>query len=222
MPISPDAPIELTTFGWVPPFARGQVRDLRVRWALEELGLDYSLRLIGPPPQGYERDQPFCQVPCLREGEVQLFESGAIVQYLGEKDERLLPRDPTARARAIQWCYAALNSVEPALMNFATLDTFYPGEEWARLRKPGAEQFLRGKLQRLSDWLGDSMWLEGERFTVGDLLMVTVLRILGGEGGLLADYPALDSYRARGSERPAFQRALADQLALYNDQEVAA
>jgi len=217
MPLVDQAPITLTTFGWVPPFARGQVRDLRVRWALEEIGADYAVRTVGPVPPGYEREQPFLQVPAYREGELQLFESGAIVQHIGEKDERLLPRDPVARARAVQWSYAALNSVEPFLMAYAALGAFYPDEEWARLRKPSAKEELRKRLSRVAEWLGDRQWLEGDRFTIGDLLMIAVLRILGDEGGLIADFPTLDAYRARGVARPAFQRALADQLALYAD-----
>ncbi|UUR07433.1 glutathione S-transferase family protein [Sphingomonas glaciei] len=217
MGLTNHAPIELTTFGWVPPFARGQVRDLRVRWALEEIGLDYCVRTVGPIPPGYEREQPFCQVPAYREGELQLFESGAIVQHIGEKDERLLPRDPVARARAIQWSYAALNSVEPRIMTLAVLDAFYPGEQWAALRKPSAAKEVDQRLGNVADWLRDSQWLEGDRFTIGDLLMVSILRILGEEGGPVAAFPTLDAYRARGIARPAFQRALADQLALYAD-----
>lgn len=216
MPVRDDAAIELTTFARVPPFARGQVRDLRVRWALEELGLDYRLRLVGPLPDGYERDQPFCQVPCYREGELQLFETGAIVHHVAAKDERLLPADPVARARAVQWICAALSSVEPFVMSFAVLGAFYPGEDWARLRRPSAREEMRRRLHRLDDWLGASTWLEGDRFTAGDLMMLSVLRILGDEGGEVADFPALDAYRARGLARPAFARGLADQLAIYN------
>lgn len=217
MPLVDHAPIELTTFGWVPPFARGQVRDLRVRWALEEIGADYQVRTVGPIPPGYEREQPFGQVPAYREGDLQLFESGAIVQHIGDKDERLLPRDPVARARAIQWSYAALNSVEPFVMSYAALGAFYPDEEWARLRKPSARVELGKRLGKVAEWLGDRQWLEGDRFTIGDLLMIAVLRILGDDGGLVAETPALDAYRARGIARPAFARALADQLALYAD-----
>ncbi|GAA4007792.1 glutathione S-transferase family protein [Sphingomonas swuensis] len=217
MALVEQAGIELTTFGWVPPFARGQVRDLRVRWALEEIGADYCVRTVGPIPPGYEREQPFCQVPAYREGDLQLFESGAIVQHIGEKDERLLPSDPAARARAIQWTYAALNSVEPWVMGYAALDAFYPGEEWARLRKPSAREELVKRLGRVAEWLGGSEWLEGDRFTIGDLMMVAVLRIMGDERGPVAEYPTLDAYRARGLARPAFQRALADQIALYSD-----
>lgn len=217
MPLVDQAPIELTTFGWVPPFARGQVRDLRVRWALEEAGLAYCVRTVGPIPPGYEREQPFCQVPAYREGDLQLFESGAVVQHIGEKDGRLLPHDAVQRARAIQWSFAALNSVEPWMMGYATLDAFYPGEEWARLRKPSAREELVKRLGRVADWLGGNQWLEGDRFTIGDLLMISVLRITGDEGGPVAEHPALEAYRARGTARPAFRQALADQLALYAD-----
>jgi glutathione S-transferase len=211
MPLVDQAPIELTTFGWVPPFAQGQVRDLRVRWALEEIGLDYCVRTVGPIPPGYEREQPFGQVPAYREGDLQLFESGAIVQHIGEKDERLLPREPVARSRAIQWSYAALNSVEPYVMSYAALGAFYPDEEWAKLRKPSARQELVKRLGKVAEWLGSSKWLEGDRFTIGDLLM------MGDEGGPVAEHPTLDAYRSRGIARPAFRQALADQLALYAD-----
>ncbi|GAA4032399.1 glutathione S-transferase family protein [Sphingomonas rosea] len=217
MPLVEEAPIVITTFGWVPPFARGQVRDLRVRWALEETGSDYCVRTVGPVPPEYFREQPFGQVPAYREGDLQLFESGAIVQHIGEKDERLLPREPAARARAIQWTYAALNSVEPYVMGYAALGAFYPNEEWAKLRKPSAREELTRRLARVADWLGDREWLEGDRFTIGDLMMIAVLRITGDEGGPVAEHPTLDAYRARGIARPALTRALADQLALYTD-----
>src|ERR1044071_2960418 len=178
MPINPDAAIEITAFRWVPEFAQGVVRDLRARWALEEAGLDYKVRLLDQqrPPE-YLKEQPFDQVPILRDGDLQIFESGAIVQYVGEKSEALLPRDDQGRFRAIQWTYAALNSVEPAILNLLLIDVFYKGEEWATLRRPGAEEFARLKLKRVSEWLDDKEWLEG-RFTIGDLLMITVLRFL--------------------------------------------
>lgn len=218
MPVHPDAPIEISAFRWVPDFAAGLVRDLRVRWALEEAGLDYRVRLLGQekPPE-YVREQPFAQVPTYRDREVQIFETGAIVQYVGEKDERLLPRDPQGRFRAIQWTYAALNSVEPALQQVVLCDIFYPNEEWSKLRRPGAEEFARLKLKRVSDWLGDQEWLE-DRFTIGDLIMVTVFRNLR-HTKIVADYPNLAAYQARGEARPAFQRALNDQLAVFRENE---
>src|SRR5690348_15867854 len=168
MPLNPNAAIEITAFRWVPEFAQGVVRDLRARWALEEAGLDYKVRLLDQqrPPE-YLKEQPFDQVPILREGELQIFKSGAIVQYVGEKNEALLPRDEQGRFRAIQWTYAALNSVEPAILNLLLIDVFYKDEEWAKLRRAGAADFSILKLKRLSDWLGDNPWLEGDRFTSG-------------------------------------------------------
>jgi glutathione S-transferase len=219
MPINPNAEIEISAFRWVPEFAQGVVRDLRVRWALEEAGLDYRVRLYDQqrPPE-YLLEQPFDQVPILREGELQIFESGAIVQYVGEKSEALLPREERERFRAIQWTYAALNSVEPAILNLLLIDIFYAGEEWAKLRRPGAAEFVNLKLKRLSDWLGDKTWLEGDRFTIGDLLMVTVLRFLR-HTEMVAEFPNLAAFVKRGEARPAFQRALSDQLATYREHE---
>src|SRR4051794_820467 len=171
MPINPNAEIEISAFRWVPEFAQGVVRDLRARWALEEASLDYRVRLLDQerPPE-YLLEQPFDQVPCFSDSQVKIFETGAIVQYLGEKTETLLPRDPQGRYRAIQWTYAALNSVEPALINLLLIDIFFTNEEWAKLRRPGASDFAKLKLRRVSEWLGDKEWLEG-RFTIGDLIM---------------------------------------------------
>ena len=215
MPVNPDAAIEITAFSWVPEFAQGVVRDLRARWALEEAGLDYRVRLVGQqrPPE-YLQEQPFDQVPILRDGDLCIFETGAIVQYIGEKSEALLPRDAQGKFRAIQWTYAALNSVEPAILNLLLIDIFYAGEECATLRRPGAEEFVKLKLKRVADWLGDKQWLEGDQFTIGDLVMITVLRFLR-HTELVAQIPNLAAYLKRGESRPAFQRALADQLAVY-------
>ncbi len=220
MPINPDAKIEITAYQWVPPFAQGVVRDLRARWALEEAGLDYKVRLLDVrnKPADYVLEQPFEQVPTFKDGKISIFESGAIVQYIGEKSEVLLPLDPPGRLRAIQWTYAALNSVEPALMNVIAIDVFYAGEEWAKLRREGAAEFAKLKLRRVSDWLADKPWLEGERFTIGDLMMVAVLRLLR-DTDLLADFPSLSSYVERGERRPAFQQALSDQLAAFRGRE---
>lgn len=219
MPLNPNAAIELTAFEWVPDFAKGVVRDLRARWALEEAGLDYRVRLLAQTrPAEYLLEQPFDQVPCFNDGKVRIFETGAIVQYVGEQSEALLPRDPQGKFRAIQWTYAALNSVEPAVLNLLLIDLFYAGEEWAKLRRPGAEEFAKLKLKRVSDWLGDKQWLEGDRFTIGDLLMVTVLRFLR-HTDLVAGFPNLAAYVKRGEARPAFQRALNDQLAAYKQHE---
>jgi len=219
MPLNDDAQIEITAFAWVPDFAQGVVRDLRVRWALEEAGLDYKVRLLGQQrPSEYLLEQPFDQVPCFNDGTVRIFETGAILQYIGEQRESLLPRDPQQRFRAIQWTYAALNSVEPTLINLLLIDIFYAGEEWAKLRRPGAVDFANLKLMRVSDWLGDKQWLEGDRFTIGDLMMITVLRFLR-HTDLVAGFPNLTAYIQRGEARPAFQQALADQLAAYRENE---
>src|SRR5258707_7696912 len=214
MTVNPNAPIEITAFEWVPDFAQGVVRDLRARWALEEAGLDYRVRLVGQerPPE-YLLEQPFDQVPCFNDGTVRIFETGAIVQYIGETTETLLPRDKQGRFRAIQWTYAALNSVEPALLNLLLIDVFFVGQEWAKLRRPGAEDFVRLKLRRVAEWLGDKEWLEG-RFTIGDLIMITSLRFLR-HTKLVAEHSNLAAYLARGEARPAFQRALSDQLAVF-------
>jgi glutathione S-transferase len=149
---------------------------------------------------------------------VQIFESGAIVQYIGSKSETLLPPGARERYRAIQWTYAALNSVEPAILNLLLIDIFYAGQEWATLRRPGAEDFVKLKLKRVSDWLGDKQCLEGDRFTIGDLVMVTVLRFLR-HTDLVSQVPNLAAYLKRGEERPAFQRALSDQLAVYAENQ---
>ena len=219
MPLNPDAPIEITAFRWVPEFAQGVVRDLRARWALEEAGLDYKVRLLDQqrPPE-YLKEQPFDQVPILREGDLQIFESGAIVQYVGERSEALLPRDSTGRYRAIQWTYAALNSVEPAILNLLLIDVFYKDEEWAKLRRAGAADFARLKLKRLSDWLGDKTWLEGDRFTIGDLVMTTTLRFLR-HTDTVAQFPNLAAFVKRAEARPTFQQALSDQLATFREHQ---
>lgn len=214
MPLNPNAAIEITAFRWVPDFAQGVVRDLRARWALEEAGLDYRVRLLGMPrPPEYLKEQPFDQVPILKDDTVQIFESGAIIQYIGEKSEALLPRDPQGKYRAIQWTYAALNSVEPAILNLLLIDVFFKGEEWATLRRPGAEDFVKLKLKRLSDWLGDREWLE-DRFTIGDLMMTTTLRFLR-HTDLVAQIPNLKAYLDRAESRPAFKQALSDQLTTF-------
>ena len=218
MPVNENAQIEITAFQWVPEFAQGVVRDLRARWALEEAGLDYQVRLLGQErPTEYLKEQPFDQVPCFSDGEVRIFETGAIVQYIGEKSEALLPLDKHGRYRAIQWTYAALNSVEPAILNLLLIDIFYTDEQWAKLRRPGAEDFAKLKLKRVSEWLGDKEWLEG-RFTIGDLVMVTTLRFLR-HTNLVAGFPNLDAFVKRAEARPAFQRALADQLAAFKQNE---
>ena len=217
MPVNPNADIELTAFRWVPDFAQGLVRDLRVRWALEEAGLDYRVRLLDQqrPPE-YLLEQPFDQVPCFSDGTVRIFETGAIVQYIGEQSEALLPRDPQGRFRAIQWTCAALNSVEPAFIGLLLVDIFYAGEEWAKLRRPGAVEFAQRRLSALSSSLGDKPYLDGDRFTAGDLMMTTVLRILGHTDIVTSDR-RLAAYVERCSARPAFRRALDAQMADFKE-----
>lgn len=206
--------ITISAFKWVPDFAQGQVRDLRVRWALEEAGLPYRTRLLGQGDQDkpeYRALQPFGQVPILQEGDFVLFESGAIVQYIGERSDALLPRDARARARAIQWLISALNSIEPFVMNVALIDLFYADEQWAKLRRPGAVEFVLRRLSALSKSLGDKPFLDGERFTAGDLVMATVLRILNRTDIVSRD-ERLAAYIERCTARPAFKRALEAQL----------
>jgi glutathione S-transferase len=206
--------ITISAFRSVPPFARGQVRDLRVRWALEEAGLPYRTRLLEQGDQDkpdYRKLQPFGQVPILEENGTILFETGAIVLHIGERCEALLPKDPDARARATQWLIAALNSIEPYVMNVAVIDLFYADQEWAKLRRPGAVQFLERRLAALSKALGDNPYLDGDRFTAGDLLMSTVLRILRHTDIVTRDQ-RLAAYIERCTARPAFQRALGSQL----------
>ena len=219
MPLNPNAAIEITAFSWVPQFAQGVVRDLRARWALEEAGLDYRVRLIGGErPPGYAQDQPFNQVPCLRDGTVGIFESGAILQYIADKADHLLPRDQQGRYRAIQCTYAAVSSIEPFVQFRALLNVVFADQEWAEPAKPTFDRFARLRLQQLSEHLGDKQWLEGDAFTIGDLMMVTVLRI-ADRSGQLADFPTLAAYVKRGEARPAFQQALSDQLAAFREHE---
>jgi glutathione S-transferase len=216
-PLEPGADIEITAFAWVPDFAKGLVRDLRVRWALEEAGVSYRERLLDATqqrPEDYFSEQPFGQVPAYRDATVQMFESGAIVLLVAERSEALLPRDPAGRARATTWIFAALNSIEPAVTELANIDIFNPDEDWARARRPEAERKARARLDRLSAWLGGKDHLEG-RFTAGDLMMTTVLRNLR-HTDLVAEHANLAAYQARCEARPAFQRALAAQLAAFD------
>ena len=206
--------ITISAFCWVPDSARGQVRDLRARWALEEAGLPYKTRLLEQGDQDgpeYRAMQPFGQVPIFEEDGLVLFESGAIVLHIGERSEALLPRDSGARARATQWLIAALNSVEPFVMNVALIDFLYANEEWGKLRRPGAVAFLKKRLAGLANSLGDKPFLDGDRFTAGDLMMATVLRILE-RTDIVAGNQRLAAYIKRCTGRPAFQRALDAQL----------
>jgi glutathione S-transferase len=214
--------IRITAFRWVPPFAQGLVRDLRVRWALEEAGFPYEVRLIGREDQAlpeYRRLQPFGQVPVFEDGDLTLFESGAIVQHIAEQSGNLMPPDPNGRARIKAWLFAAMNSVEPQIANLASIDLFHSDEEWARLRRPGAVEAVHGRLSKLSDWLEGRDYLE-DRFSAADLLMTSVLRNLR-HTDLVEQLPVLEAYRERCMARPAFQKALADQLATFAENDAA-
>jgi glutathione S-transferase len=208
--------IRITAFKWVPPVAQGLVRDLRLRWALEEAGLRYDEKLLELGEHNspeHRAVQPFGQVPVYEEDGLTLFESGSIVMHIAEHCPTLLPTDPARRARARTWMFAALNSVEQHVQNLTTIDLFFPNEEWARLRRPGAEKMAIGRLDALIPALTAHDYLDGE-FTAGDLLMVTVLRLLR-HTKLVAERPALAAYQARCEARPAFKRALAAQLAPF-------
>jgi len=220
MPVDPDADAEITAFRWVPPFAAGLVRDLRIRWALEEIERPYQVRLLdalNPRPHEYFAEQPFGQVPAYRDKEVQLFESGAILIHLGLQDERLLPAETEPRMRSIAWLIAALNSVEPMIFELTTINIFAKGEAWTEERKPQVLENIRKRLALLEEALGDDEWFEG-RFSIGNLMMASVLRNLR-RSGLVEEHPRLAAFVERGAERPAFQRALADQLAVFEQHQ---
>ena len=212
----------LTAFNWVPEFARGLVRDLRIRWALEEIGRPYQTDLLNarePRPDAYLARQPFDQVPAFEDGGLKLFETGAILLYLGEQDERLLPTEGQARWNAIAWVFAALNSVEPVIGRIIAYDIFNKDKDWAAPARESAESLCKQKLKRVEDALGAQDWLAGQ-FSIADIAMVTVLNILR-HTDLVAEYPALAEYKARGEARPAYQRALAAQLADFSDDPAA-
>ena len=208
---------EIVAYRWVPPFAQGFVRDLRLRWALEEAGLPYRVTLIGLEDResaDYRRQQPFGQVPAYRDGEVEMFESGAIVLHIAAQSEALAPRDAAGWARTTTWVFAAMNSIEPHSQNFVHLDD-NAGEDWAKAYRDRVEAALVDRLSALSAWLGEKDYLE-DRFTAGDLMMTTVLRELV-DSGMLARFPNLDAYRARCEARPAFAVALEGQMQAFRD-----
>ncbi|MGO4168540.1 glutathione S-transferase [Novosphingobium sp. PhB57] len=216
MPRSETASTVFTAYADVPPPVRGQVRDLRLRWAHEELGRDYrveELDVYHPRPDAYREWQPFGQVPAFDDGTRKLFESGAILLYLGEQDERLLPAEPGARWLAITWLFAALNSVEPFVAQIGALDIFHAGKPWAAEARPSAVKLAQSRLAATQTALGDKDWIAGD-FSIADILLVTVLRSLD-HTAILAEFPALAAYKARGENRPAFRRALAEQLESY-------
>ena len=214
--IDPAATIEITAFEWVPDFARGFVRDLRPRWACEEAGIAYRERLISAleRPDWYFAEQPWGQVPSMRDGDIHLFESGATLLHLGQMSQSLLPANGQPRADAISWLFAAFNSVEPCLFEFTNVTMFARDEEWAKLRRPSLEQFIARRLAPLERLLGGQDWLAGT-FSIADIAMVTTLREIE-KTDLLAAHPAVNAYIKRGMARPAFERAMADQLAKFD------
>jgi glutathione S-transferase len=210
--------IKVSAFRWVPPFAQGLVRDLRVRWALEEAGLAYEELLIGPEDQAsdsYRGLQPFGQVPAYEEDGLVLFESGAIVLHIAQRSDALMPSDPSARARTKTWMFAALNTVEPHIQNLAEIDLFHAGEEWAKVRRPAEVEAVNTRLAILRGQLDGRDYLE-DRFTAADPLMTTVLRILR-HTDLVSNIPVLEAYRLRCEARPAFEKAVADQMAPFTE-----
>lgn len=213
MPVDQTAPLRITAFDRVPHFARGHVRDLRPRWACEEIGLPYATRLISvtDKPDAYFDEQPWGQVPVIEDDGLGVFESGAILVHLGEKDERLLPRDHEGRMRVMSWLFAAYSSVEPLFMELGNIDLLCAGEPWAKLRRPGLMAAAGQRLDRLETALDGREWLAGG-FSIADIAMVTVLREVR-DSGLLDTRPRLAAYLERGVTRPAFAAALYAQLA---------
>ncbi|WP_286949649.1 MULTISPECIES: glutathione S-transferase family protein [Brevundimonas] len=213
--------IQVTAFKWVPDFAQGSVRDIRVRWALEEAGLGYDDRLIGFEDQStpaYRSLQPFGQVPAYSDGKVQMFESGAIVLWIAQNSSELMPDDLPGRAMVMTWLFAAMNSVEPLVAELAGIDFFNADKAWAKERRPEVEAALRGRLSDLQDALGDRWWFANDRFSAADILMAHVLRDLR-HTDIIASFPALAAYVTRAEARPAFKRALADQLRPFGEYE---
>ncbi len=209
--------ITIYAYKWVPPQVQGLVRDLRPRWALEEAGIPYTEKLIGlgedQASDWYRKLQPFGQVPAMEENGLTLFESGSIILHIAEKSELLLPKDEVGRKRTTTWVFAAINSIEPPVQELALIHLAYSDQEWTKARKPMLEEWVGKRLTQLAKVLDGKDWLE-DRFTVGDLMMVTVLRMLKGTG-LLDKEPTVKAYLARGEARPAFQRALAAQMAAF-------
>lgn len=203
----------LTTYDWVPEMPRGYVRDLRVRWALEEAGLHYRVESVpfGNRNAGHFAHQPFGQVPWLTDGDISIFESGAILFYVGERSDTLMPADPYGRNEVIKWLFAALNSVEMAslpwsVFQFSGLTGDTPG--WKTL-----DEFLNARIQHMEPVLAGREWLAGA-FSVADILMADVLRLVDRFDGLTA-YPACRDYIARATARPSFVKAHADQIAHF-------
>ncbi|WP_017963598.1 glutathione S-transferase family protein [Rhizobium leguminosarum] len=208
--------ITITAFERSPDRGRGLARDMRVRWALEEVGQPYEVRLVSfkeMKEPAHLALQPFGQIPTYEEGDLALFESGAIVFHIGERYAGLLPDDANARARALTWMFAALNTVETPIFDRALVMILERDKPWYDQRLSALEDSIRKRLIGLSRRLGDADWLDGA-FSAGDLLMVSVLLRLKGSG-ILEEYPNLAAYVARGESRPAYKRAFAAQLAVF-------
>jgi glutathione S-transferase len=207
--------IVITAFERSPDGGRGLARDTRVRWALEEVGQPYEVRLLSfqaKKEPAHLRLQPFGLIPTYEEGELALFETGAIVLHIAEHHAGLFPDDPNARARAIAWMFAALNTVEPPILELVTARFAEADKPWAEERLPLVKERIGDRLAQLSARLGDADWLDGP-FSAGDLMMVSVLLRLRSSG-VLDEFPKLAAYVARGEARPAYQRAFAAQLAI--------
>jgi glutathione S-transferase len=206
----------ITAFESSPDEGQGLARDMRVRWALEEVGRPYDVRLVSfkqMKEPAHLALHPFGQIPTYEEGDLALFESGAIILHIAERHPGLLPDDANARARAVTWMFAALNTVEPPIVELEAFTLLERDKSWYGERLPIVEDRVRDRLDQLSSRLGDAEWLDGA-FNAGDLMMVMVLRRLDGEG-ILEGYPNLSAYVARGEARPAYKRAFADQLAVF-------
>ncbi|HEY1691639.1 MAG TPA: glutathione S-transferase family protein [Polyangiaceae bacterium] len=207
--------ITITAFERSPDGGKGLARDTRVRWALEEVGQPYEVRLVSfraMKEPAHLALHPFGQIPTYEEGGLALFETGSIVLHLAERHPGLLPADADARARAITWMFAALSTVEPPILDLGIARIVEGDKPWTKERLPLVEERVRGRLKLLSARLGDAPWLDGA-FSAGDLMMVSVL-LRAKPSGLLGDYPSLAAYVARGEARPAYQRAFAAQLAV--------
>jgi glutathione S-transferase len=208
--------ITITAFERSPDRGRGLARDMRVRWALEETGQAYDVRLVSfeaMKAPAHLALHPFGQIPTYEDGDLVLFESGAIILHISQRHTGLLPDEANARARAIAWMFAALNTVEPPIVERSLATIVERDQPWFEARQPLLETRVRDRLDQLSARLGDADWLDGA-FSAGDLMMVTVLR-RAAAAGILEAYPNLAAYVARGEARPAYQRAFADQLAVF-------
>ncbi len=210
--------ITLTTFEWLPEFPRGYVRDIRIRWALEEAGLAYTVK--GVPFKDRSNDhfqhQPFGQVPWLSEGDISIFESGAAVLHVAEKSEKLMQSDPKGRSEVIKWLFAALNSVEAASLPWFIFQ--FSGDDKETEGGNAINSFLASRLTHMEDVLAEREWLT-HRFSAADIVMVDVFRVIDRFDGL-DDHPNCRDYMQRGEDRPAFKKAFADQMAFFAEADI--